>query len=210
MACPTGAREILGRHSRVDDVIQAIAADRIFYEDSQGGVTFSGGEPLLQYEFLRALLEGCRTRGFHTAVDTCGFASRDHLLGLAPLTDLFLYDLKLVDEARHRELCGASNQSILANVRELGRVHKNIWIRIPVIPGVNDQPSELEQMARLVAGLRGVRQVNLLPYHALGVHKFQRLNQSYSLNHIAPPSAEHMEAVAARFSAWGLPTKIGG
>lgn len=209
-ACPAGAREILGRPSGVAEVVKAVAADRIFYEDSRGGVTFSGGEPLLQYEFLRALLEACRAQGFHTAVDTCGFTSRDHLLEIAALTDLFLYDLKFLDEAKHLEFCGVSNRPILANLEALSRAHQQIWIRIPVIPGVNDAPEEVEQMARLVAGLRGVRQVNLLPYHPLGVHKFQRLSQPYLLNHITPPSAESLEAVVARFSAWGLNARAGG
>jgi pyruvate formate lyase activating enzyme len=209
-ACPTGAREIIGRQATVQEIVAALAADRIFYEDSGGGVTFSGGEPLLQYEFLRALLEACQARGFHTAVDTCGFTSPDRLLNIAAHVNLFLYDLKFIDNARHLEFCGAPNQPILDNLQALGRAHKNIWVRIPVIPGINDEPRELEHMARFITGVPGVRQVNLLPYHPIGLHKFPRLGKPYSLNHIVPPSAEYLEAVVARFRAFGLDARAGG
>jgi pyruvate formate lyase activating enzyme len=209
-ACPAGARTLVGRAMGVQEVVQEILADRIFYDDSHGGVTFSGGEPLAQLEFLRAALVECRRRGVHTAVDTCGFAARDSLLALAPLADLFLYDLKCMDEGRHREFCGVSNGVILENLQSLARTQARIWIRVPVIPGVNDAPDELDALAGFIGRLPAVQQVNLLPYHRIGLHKFERLGQDYCLADLAPPSTERMEAAAAHFQAAGLETKLGG
>lgn len=209
-ACPTGARSMVGRRMTVNALVEELLADRIFYEDSGGGVTFSGGEPLRQAEFLEAMLMACRDRGLHTAVDTCGFAPESDLLAIAPLVSLFLYDLKFVDETRHRAFCGVSNGRILSNLRALAEVHRNIWIRVPVIPGVNDQESELAAMAALVAELPGVRQVNLLPYHRSGLHKFEQLGRECQMASVTPPSPERMQAALAGFAAVGVPVKMGG
>jgi pyruvate formate lyase activating enzyme len=193
-----------------EQVLAEILADRIFYDDSGGGATFSGGEPLLQFGFLLPLLRACRAEGIHTAVDTCGFAEREQVLQLAEAADLVLYDLKFVDEAPHREFCGASHRCILENLRELSRASARVWIRIPVIPGVNDSPEEVARLAEFVAGLPRPHPVHLLPYHRTGIHKFERLDRSYRLNHVVPPSEEYMDAVSARFAAAGLSTKTGG
>jgi pyruvate formate lyase activating enzyme len=201
---------MLGQQMTVQEVLAEILADRIFYDDSRGGVTFSGGEPLLQFEFLQAALQACRERGIETAVDTCGFAPRAHLLAIAQVTDLFLYDLKLMDEAAHVEFTGVSNRRILENLQELGRVHRNLWLRIPIIPTVNDSARELDAMAGFANTIAGIRQIHLLPYHKTGIHKHQRLGREYQLAGLVPPSAEQMEAVAARFSTQGLTPKIGG
>ena len=118
--------------------MEEVLRDRVFYEESGGGVTFSGGEPLAQPDFLEALLEACRAASVHTAVDTCGFAPRERLLALAPLVDLFLFDVKLVDDARHLALTGVPAAPILENLRALAAVHANVWIRVPVVPGLTD------------------------------------------------------------------------
>ena len=209
-ACPTGARTLVGHRMAVQEVLEEIMADRIFYDDSQGGVTFSGGEPLAQVEFLRAALTECRRRGVHTAVDTCGFAASESLLSLAPLVDLFLYDVKFMNEARHLEFCGASNRGIVENLRALADTQARIWIRVPVIPGVNDSPDEIGALAKFIASLPAVQQVNLLPYHRTGMHKFERLGQEYRFPGLTAPSAEHMGTVLARFHAAGLKTQVGG
>jgi pyruvate formate lyase activating enzyme len=209
-ACPSGARQMVGQEMTVDDVLREVASDRLFYDDSKGGVTFSGGEPLMQPEFLKALLEACQAKGIHAAVDTCGYAAQEYLMAIAPLTDIFLYDVKLINDAKHIEFTGVSNTLILDNLRFLGHIHDNIWIRIPVIPSVNDSAEELEDMARFVASVRGVRQVNLLPYHKTGIHKFKRLGQEYHLSHIMPPSAEYLKSLVERFTTFGLKTNAGG
>jgi pyruvate formate lyase activating enzyme len=208
--CPTGARQLSGSLMTSATVMREILKDRTFYDDSQGGATFSGGEPLVQPGFLRSLLTACRSHGVSTAVDTCGFAPWETLQSIAPLTDLFLFDLKFFTDALHRQFTGVSNQQILQNLRQLGQIHTNIWMRIPVIPGVNDTPEELEQMARFTTTVASLQQVNLLPYHRSGEPKFKRVRQPFGLSHISPPSMSQMEAVAERFRAYGLTTKIGG
>jgi pyruvate formate lyase activating enzyme len=174
-ACPTGAREIVGRKMSVAGVLKAVLADRVFYEESGGGVTFSGGEPLNQPAFLLDLLSRCRAEGLHTAMDTCGYGKRKDLLVAAGLCNVVLFDLKLLDDAKHKRFTGVSNRVILQNLKALARVHGNIWIRVPLIPGVNDASEELAAIARFAAGLSGVRQVNVLPFHATGQQKRERL-----------------------------------
>jgi len=207
-ACPTGAREMLGREMTVGEVIAEVLKDRIFFDDSGGGVTFSGGEPLAQLGFLGEALSACRREGLHTAVDTCGYCVREDLLAVAPLTDLFLYDLKIIDDERHREHTGESNAMILDNLRELGQVHENIWLRIPVVPGVNDDAPQLEAAARLAASLPGVRRVNLLPYHSLGTRKASPDAK------LAPPieaaTVDRLTTAAEPFVALGLHVETGG
>ena len=209
-ACPTRGRQAVGIHMSVDEVVDEIVKDRIFYDDSKGGVTFSGGEPLMQPRFLRALLEECRSRGIHTAIDTCGYAPREILMTVTPLANLFLYDLKLMEETRHLEYTGVSNKLILENLQWLGQSHDNIWIRVPIIPGVNDGEDQLDALARFSASIPGVRQVNLLPYHMTGVPKFRRLGQAYRLAEVKPPSAEFMAAAVEKFNALGLKARAGG
>jgi pyruvate formate lyase activating enzyme len=194
----------------VDEVMEEVLKDRIFFEESGGGVTFSGGEPLLQPEFLRGLLLACRAQELHTAIDTCGFAPRQDLLTLAVLADLILYDLKMVDPARHQEYSGVSSTPILENLEALGEVHGNIWLRIPIIPKVNDRAEDLDAAVHLAGSLRGIRQINLLPYHALGMHKFARVGEDYRLPATLSPSSAAMQQIADRFRALGLPVVIGG
>ena len=209
-ACPTGARQMIGRTMTVPEVLRELRKDRMFYESSGGGVTFSGGEPLLQPHFVCALLEACRAEGLHSALDTTGFGCTDHLLAAAALSDLVLYDLKAFDEARHRALTGVSNLGILENLQTLDKVHRNIWIRLPVVPGINDDLEDLDRVTGLVDGLRRVTLVNLLPFHRTAMHKWERLGRSHSLEGVPAPSAEFMERAAAAFTRKGLKTKMGG
>jgi pyruvate formate lyase activating enzyme len=209
-ACPTGARQMVGREMSVAQVMDEILQDRIFYEDSAGGVTFSGGEPLMQPQFVTGLLEACRARDIHAAVDTCGFGCRDHLLAFGRLASLVLYDLKFMDDGQHREYCGVPNRIILENLKALDQSHRRIWIRVPVIPGVNDDDDNLAALARFVGTLRNVRQVNLLPYHKTGVQKFRRLGQMSPLEHVAQPSPADLQRAQRFFQEAGLETRIGG
>lgn len=209
-ACPTGARQMIGREMTVAEVVDAALKDRIFYEDSGGGVTISGGEPLLQPRFLIALAQALRTVGVHVALDTTGFGCTEHLLAAAHVSNLVLYDLKAFDDERHKKLTGVSNRGILENLKALNEVHRNIWIRIPVVPGFNDDADDLGKIAAFVAGLRSVTLVNLLPFHRSGLHKYERLGWGHSLNGVETPSAELMERAAAVFRQLHLPTKIGG
>lgn len=199
-----------GREMSVAEVLREVLADRIFYDQSGGGVTFSGGEPLSQFPFLKCALEACREQGVHTAVDTCGHAPREQILAIAPLTDLFLYDLKLMDEARHLEQTGISNRIILENLRLLARSHKMIRIRVPIIPGVNDSEEDIAEMGRFVASLEATREIELLPYHQMGLVKSRRLGRCGNVEEFETPPRARMEELAVRLRSHGLDVKIGG
>jgi pyruvate formate lyase activating enzyme len=209
-ACPFDARRMAGREMTVAEVMKAVLRDRVFYEESGGGVTLSGGEPLLQPRFVLALLEACRERGLHTALDTCGFGCTDDLLAMGRLADLVLFDVKLMDDARHRQHCGASNRPILENLRALASLGRRIWLRVPVIPGVNDDEANLAAIAQLAARTPGVEQINLLPYHNTGVTKARRLGREAQAQEREQPEAEQMERAAGRFRATGLKVVLGG
>jgi pyruvate formate lyase activating enzyme len=208
-ACPTGARQILGRTWSVEELMAAVVRDRDFHEMSGGGVTFSGGEPLVQPAFLLAALAACRAQGVHTALDTSGFAPREVLLDAAARSDLVLFDLKTLDDAVHREATGVSNEPILANLRALAAVHPAIWLRVPVIPGINDGAAGIAAIGALASELPGVRKVSLLPYHGTGVSKTQRLGRPQA-SEFTSPSPEQMEALARLVAARGVDTTIGG
>jgi len=208
--CPTGARQLLGREVTVDELVEELLRDRLFFDQSGGGVTLSGGEPLLQPGFVLRTLVALRQRGVHTALDTCGLGRREDLLAAAALADVVLFDLKHMDDAQHRRWTGAGNAPILANLEALSRVHGCIWIRVPVIPGANDDLENLEATARFVAGLPGVRRLDLLPYHSIGAAKFRRLGKEYALDQTEPPTPERMAGVAELFRAHGITATLGG
>lgn len=209
-ACPAGARQLAGRQATVGEVMQEVLRDRLFYDESGGGVTFSGGEPLAQPEFLTALLDACRAAGIHTAVDTCGFAPRERLLALVPRVDLFLFDVKLVDDARHRALTGVPSAPILANLRALAASGATVWIRVPIVPGLTDADADLAAAAELVAALPGSHRVSLLPYHRTGSAKARRLGRALPALEVEPPSRDRLEELASLFRHRGLVTNIGG
>lgn len=213
--CPSGARQLLGQEMSVPEVVAAVCKDRMFHDQSGGGVTLSGGEPLAQFRFLLRLLEALRDRSVHVALDTSGFAPRKMIRDVAPWVDLFLYDLKSVDDRAHREQTGVSNASILANLETLGDIHDNIWVRVPLVPGFNLEERQLKASARFIASIPAVRQVNLLPYHRMGSNEVERdgeressgLDVSSSPSDLMPREIEH---AAALFRAQGLCTVIGG
>lgn len=209
-ACPTGARQSIGREVTVSQVLETVLQDRVFHEDSGGGVTFSGGEPFSQAAFLIELLETCHAEGVHTVVDTCGMARIEDLLAAAANTDLFLYDLKLMEDERHRRYTGVSNALILSNLQALGKSHGRIWLRVPIIPGINDDDAALEAAARFAVSTPGILQVNLLPYHRTGFPKMQRLGLESRMSGVEPPTAESMDRAHKIFADKGLVVKIGG
>jgi pyruvate formate lyase activating enzyme len=194
----------------VEQVIAEVVRDRVFYEESGGGVTFSGGEPLMQPRFLRSLLEACRNQGIHTAVDTSGMAPWRELESVAEVTDLFLYDLKALDDTTHRRYTGVSNVSILSNLRRLGSSHPRIWIRVPVIPGVNDSADHLQAIGRLAADLEGVERVCLLPYHPLGEDKRRRRGEPVERQVSGRPAAIAMQELVELVATTGVATDLGG
>jgi pyruvate formate lyase activating enzyme len=208
--CYADAREIAGREMTVSEVMALVERDVPFYDQSGGGMTASGGEPLWQHDFLLALLRACREREIHTALDTCGFAPWAVLDAVRHYVDLFLYDLKLMDEARHRRYTGASNEPVLHNLRALARLGHAVAVRVPLVPGVNDDEENLERTAALVAALGGVERVHLLPYHDTARGKYQRAGREYDLPMLEPPSAEGVVEIARIFGRHGLDVKVGG
>jgi pyruvate formate lyase activating enzyme len=208
--CPHDARQLDARRMTVQQVLAEVLRDRIFYDDSGGGVTVSGGEPLMQADFVQSLLAACRTAGIATAVDTCGDAPREQLLATAALADLFLYDITLMDERRHRQATGVSNRRILDNLQALAAVHRQIWIRVPLVPGFNDEVADLTAIARLAAVTPAVRQVHLLPYHNWGLHKRRRTDTLDRLAAVSPPSPEAVARAAEPFQTLGLDVRFGG
>lgn len=174
-ACPEHALIVAGEEWPLDDLIARIAKDIDFYRNSGGGVTFSGGEPFAQAEFLLAALKDCKRLGIHTAVETCGQAARADILAAESLVDLFLFDLKVVDPARHRDLTGVDNNLILANLRLLaGRAPNKIVLRLPIVPGLTDDARNIESIAALAAELR-LSRIEFCSYHPLGRPKYAEL-----------------------------------
>ena len=203
--CMADARQIIGRRMGVDAVMAELEADRPFYDESGGGVTFSGGEPLFQADFLERLLRECRDRGIHTAVDTSGHAPWETVDRIRGWADLFLYDLKLVDDQKHRRLTGASNGRILENLKKLSERGHRIVLRIPVVPGINDGAGDIRRIAEFAAGLGSIERVVLLPYHRLGADKYRRLGRTYRLPETPEPSAERIAKIADVLRRFRLP-----
>jgi pyruvate formate lyase activating enzyme len=194
----------------VDDVMAELEKDVAFYDESGGGVTFSGGEPLRQPLFLLALLESCKARGIHTALETSGFAPWPTVREISMHTDLFLYDLKVMDDEKHRALTGVSNASILRNLKALASEGSPINVRVPIIPGVNDDEENLRQIAACAASLVPAPAVVILPYHGGGVEKYERLRRIYRLSGTNPPSEERIAEVRDMFVELGLSVTTGG
>jgi len=176
-ACSEGALEVAGEPWSVRRLLDEIEKDVLFYDESGGGVTLSGGEPLTQGPFVEAVLKQCRERRIHTAVDTCGHAEWADLERIAAVTDIFLYDLKQMDDERHRELTGVSNERILGNLRRLDGERRAIRIRYPVIPGENDSDEDISALGRFVADLESIESIQLLPFHRGGEPKRERLGR---------------------------------
>jgi pyruvate formate lyase activating enzyme len=206
--CPAGARDMIGRTMVVAEVLREVEKDRVFYDESGGGVTFSGGEPLAQPQFLEALLTACRQRRIHVAVDTSGAAPREVVLRVAALADLVLYDLKVLDAARHRQYVGCAPDLIVSNLEAVVAAGHAVEVRIPIIPGANDGPEDVEQFAATLQRLR-LGRVHLLAYHHTGAGKYRRLGLEYRMDGVAPPSSERLAEVARQFEAHGVAVKIG-
>lgn len=194
--CYAEARQVVGREMTVAQVMAEIERDIPFYDESGGGVTLSGGEPLSQRDFALGLLKACKEEEIHTALDTCGFATWDTFERVRGYVDLFLYDLKLVDAEKHRQFTGVSNERILANLQALSQRGHKIIVRVPIIPGINDDAETARQIASFAASLPHLDGIELLPYHHTGVDKYTRLNKTYLLPDAQPPSGERMRKIA--------------
>lgn len=190
-ACFNGARELCGKEMTAQEVLSAVTKDRAFYENSGGGVTFSGGECMLQLDFLAKMLKLCKEKGIHTAVDTAGDVPWERFERISSCTDLFLYDLKTMDNDIHKKYTGVGNKRILGNLSKLLLAKKTIWIRVPIIPGVNDTVWEMETIKAFLEKYGRPEKIELLPYHKMGAHKYAMLGKKGEMFSI--PTADHME-----------------
>jgi pyruvate formate lyase activating enzyme len=207
--CPTGALALAGKQMRLRDVLREIDKDSIFYDESEGGVTASGGEPLLQLDFLNALLKECRDRNIRTAVDTCGYASPGAIDKISDKVDLFLFDIKTMNEKKHIKYTGVSNRPILENLKRLAANGSNIQVRFPIIPGINDDKENVTETAEFVASCR-IKNISLLPYHRAGTEKYKSLNRTYKLKRTQTPSHQDLNLIEEELEALGLKVRIGG
>jgi pyruvate formate lyase activating enzyme len=208
-ACPSGAIEIVGRKVTAAEVIAEIEKDRVFYEESGGGVTFSGGEPLAQADFLAELLDACRSRGIHATVDTCGYAPPEAAYTAAHRADLFLFDVKVMDTKKHDDLTGQPNNVILENLKRLVRLGQKVVIRLPLVAGVNDDEDNMRKTTEFLSGLGNVTEISLLPYHALGREKHRGLQKKSRTDSLSAPSPERLGEIKRHFESRGFRVRLG-
>lgn len=175
--CPKGARIICGKEYTIEEVFNEIIKDKSYYDNSGGGVTFSGGEAMLQIDFLYEILKKCKENGIHTAIDTAGFVTFDKFEKILEFTDLILFDIKVFDNEKHKKYVGVNNKLILENLKKLFELDVDLWIRIPIIPSVNDDLSELENIKNLIFSYGNPQKIELLPYHNLGENKAIAINK---------------------------------
>ncbi|MHC4728274.1 MAG: glycyl-radical enzyme activating protein [Planctomycetota bacterium] len=208
--CMTCAREIIGREMSVGEVMAEIEQDIIFYDESGGGVTFSGGEPLMQPDFLLAVLNQCQRQRIHTAMDTSCYAESKIVEKVSEKASLFLCDIKHMDSEIHEQFTGAGNNLILDNIRFLSEAGKEIIIRIPVIPGFNDKEANIEATGKFAASLPGVIRIDILPFNRGGKEKSARLTAKNKHLQVETPNEKQMNSIEKNLSKYGFEVKIGG
>jgi pyruvate formate lyase activating enzyme len=192
----------------VEQVMTIIEKDMPFYGESDGGVTFSGGEPLQQPDFLEAVVKECVERNIHVALDTCGYAPSNVMDRFLDKIDLFLYDIKIIDPAKHRKYTGVSNELILENAKRIASEGARLSISIPIIPMINDGEDDIDKTGKFIASLGNVEWVSLLPYHRMGIDKYGNLGKRYRLKDVQTPSHQRMETIKEKLETFGLRVRV--
>lgn len=190
--------ELVGYEASVDEVMSVVMRDKVFYKTSNGGVTLSGGEPLFQWQFAMKLAETIKSEDLHLTIETAGYQQWDKLWAVAKWADLILYDLKILDGSKHFSETGVDNSLILVNLKRLKEMGKEIILRVPVIPSVNDSTDALRDICHYAQGI-GIKSVELLPYHRLGEGKYKALNKSYKLYGVPALKKEKVQALVNVF-----------
>jgi pyruvate formate lyase activating enzyme len=209
-ACPGQARELAGKLMTPEELFEEVDKDSPFYRRSNGGATVGGGEPTLQYEFVKEFLKLCKKRYVHTVMETCGFVKWEHFEGLLEYLDLVYMDIKHMDPGVHKEITGVSNDIILENARRASALRPMI-IRIPVVPGLNDAEENISATARFAAELgENLKRIDLLPYHKFGTQTYGRLGKTYTLEDVEPPDDARMQALKNIVESCGVAAQIGG
>ena len=207
--CPSGAIETIGYIISVRELMKELKKDLLFYEQSGGGVTFSGGEPFYQPEFLIEALAQCKKEYINTAVDTSGYCDTASLLAAAEIADYFLYDIKFFDSAMHKKYCGNSNEIILHNLETLAGKKTKLFIRIPVIPSINDDMKEMTEIFNFIKDMKNIEAVHLLPNHNIQADKYKRIGKEYELSEISGAESPNMDEIKKLFGS-RFRTKTGG
>lgn len=208
MDCPSEALQFVSQSYTVDELMIEIMKDHVFYEQSGGGVTFSGGEPLLQNDFLLEVLKICKKKGIHTTVDTSGFAPWNHIEKLLPFVDLFLYDIKHTDSKKHEHLTGVPNDLIIGNFKKLIRTN-DVYIRLLIIKGVNDDSEHMNKVKNLIT-TDHVKQINILPYHSYAENKYEQLMIKSTFIDYERPTDKQLEVIRSFYRSFDVDTHIGG
>lgn len=206
-SCPAGALEKLGTEWEVEQLARYLERDRAYFENSKGGVTISGGEPLLQWKFTLELIGALKAMEIHTAIETSGFASKEAYDAVTEQVDLVIMDLKHHDPKAHLKATGVENSRILENFRHLAASGKPCIIRTPVIPGVNDSLEDIYAIARIAAEAKGLLYYELMPYHTLGTGKLESLGRQEQHQALVPPAEEYMEALREAAGKTGIQVK---
>lgn len=208
--CPTQALEIAGYRITAEEALKEVMKDEVFYRNSGGGMTLSGGEPMFQPEFARCLLTLAKQKGLHTCMETCGYAAWEDYASVLPLVDLFLFDYKLTDPQLHRQYTGVSQTRILENLFNLDAQGAKTVLRCPIIPTVNDTPDHFAGIAATANRLRNVQEIHIEPYHPLGSSKSDLLGKTYGLPELGFPENETVESWIAQVQAMtAIPVKKG-
>ena len=205
--CLSGARIISGKLMTTDDVVDVVEKDSLFYRNSNGGVTFSGGEPTYQPDFLLELLRDCQRAGFHTCLDTCGHIQWRVLEEILEYVDLVLFDIKHTDPERHRELTGVDNRLIFDNVKKIAKMSKETIVRVPLLAGINDSEENINALGSFMCEL-SIKRVDLLPYHKLGVKKYERLGKEYKLEELRSFKREVVDDIRGILENYGLEVDV--
>ena len=202
--------ESFGRRISVDELMKEIMKDEIFYKESNGGVTFSGGEPMMQFDFLLSLLKACKKENINAAIDTCGYQQTEKFKKINGLVDLFLYDIKIIDNDKHKKYTGVSNKLILKNLKQLINKDEKVEIRIPLIPNITDSNENLESIANFLDTLKKINEIRLLPYNKLGEYKIKKFNRNYRLGKLHIQTDKEIKNKCKTFEKHGYKVKIGG
>ena len=194
----------IGDTMSVEEIVEEVKRYKPYFRFSKGGITVSGGEPTMQHNFLTTLLKSCKEEEIHTCLDTSGYCDEIKAEEFLPFTDMVLLDLKHIDDEKHRQLTGVSNEKILKFAKLLEAKNIPVWIRHVVVPGYTDEEQDVENLCKFIQGLKNVEKVELLPYHAMGVHKWEGLGLNYELHDVQSPTPELMEKIKNVFRKYNI------
>ena len=208
-SCPTASQQLVGQRYSLEDLFQRIKKDMLYFKTSNGGVTCSGGEPLLQSEFLKRFLQICQLKEIHTTLDTSGYASKKTFSDIMPFTDVFLFDVKFINNTQHKKYTGGSNTSILYNLESLFEQKKQVIIRFPLVPYITDTKENISDILDFLDGKQQEKDIHILPFHAVK-EKYEQFNKPYKIEHTKTASIHQIQRVKEIFTKRGYHVKIGG